>query len=64
MPMSLSSLPFFILLSTGNYYAKNIHPQTESDLAYRISEFAAKQITIALSQCMLSVYTDSAYEQT
>jgi hypothetical protein len=42
MPGFLSSLPFIAPLSTENYYAKNIHPQTGSDLAYRMSVFAAE----------------------
>jgi hypothetical protein len=47
-------------LSIGNYYAKNIHPQTRSDLLYRTSEFAAEQISFVLSQYVLSIYTDRA----
>jgi hypothetical protein len=37
----LSGLPFFALLSRGNYNAKNIDPLTGSDLVYRTSERAA-----------------------
>jgi hypothetical protein len=37
MPGFLSSLSFFTPLSTENYYVKNIHPPTGSDLAYRMS---------------------------
>jgi hypothetical protein len=29
----LSSMQFFAQFSVGNYYGKNIHPQTGSDLA-------------------------------
>jgi hypothetical protein len=60
MPGFLSRLPFFTLLPVGNYYVKYIHPQTESDLAYRMSEFAAEQIFFVLLQCTLCIYTDWA----
>jgi hypothetical protein len=61
MPGFLSSLPSFTLLSTETYYAKNIHPQTGNDLAYRMPEFAAEQISSVLLQCtLLRIYTDSA----
>jgi hypothetical protein len=42
MPRFLSSLPFFATLSTRNYYMKNIHTRTVSDLAYKMSGFAAE----------------------
>jgi hypothetical protein len=51
MPGILSSVPFFALLSVGNYYAKNIHCQTGSDLAYSMSEFAAEYMSFVLWQC-------------
>jgi hypothetical protein len=51
----LSSLTFFAPLSIGNYYEKNIHPQTGSDLAYRISELATEQISSLLLQCTLCI---------
>jgi hypothetical protein len=60
MPGFLSSLPFFALLSIGNYYVKNTHPQTTSDPAYRMPEFSAEQIPIVLSQRTLHIYIESA----
>jgi hypothetical protein len=56
MPEIFSSLPFFAPLSTGNYYAKNIHTHKVTKLAYRMSEFAAEQISFVFSQCILPVY--------
>jgi hypothetical protein len=58
MSWVLSSLPFFTLLSTGNYYVKNIYPLRESDLAHKMSESAAEQMFFALSMCMLHIYID------
>jgi hypothetical protein len=60
MPGFLKSLPFFTPLSTGNYYVKNIHPQTQTDFVYRMSEFAVEQISFVLLQYMLHIYTGSA----
>jgi hypothetical protein len=57
MPMFLSSLPFFISLSVGNHYVKNIHTQ-RGDLACRMSEFAPEQISFVHSQCILCIYAD------
>jgi hypothetical protein len=58
MPEFLSSLPFFLPISIRNYYTKNIHQQTARDLAWRISEFAAEQISFVLSQRTLHVYAE------
>jgi hypothetical protein len=58
MPGFLRSLPFLAQLLIGNYYAKNIHPRTGSDLACRMLEYAAERISFVLSQCMQRVYKD------
>jgi hypothetical protein len=52
----LISLPFFASLSIGNYYVKNIHWWNGSGLLWRMSGFAAEQISFVFSQCTLHVY--------
>jgi hypothetical protein len=56
MPGFLSSLPFFAIIYRK--LCEKYSPTNKKYLAYRMSEFAAKQISFVLSECMLHIYTE------